>query len=216
MKISLLRLMREYSLYSNRKTTFIARLTSVLLLSVLFVLCVILVIYSFTQKFLFSAIISAVIVLYGVVFIRISLIKKYSALLSSSKREYYIKKKIESLSKLSNNELDHLIEKAVRQHLHGEKISSNGCLFWGGVPIINLLQLEDGVCDTKKLDNFIEFGYRKLAVVCASDIVSDFKEKYTDKIVLFITETELFNLLPNAEILPPQKEKPDIKAVLNK
>ena len=216
MKISLLRLMREYSLYSNGKTTFIARLTSVLLLSVLFVLCIILILYSFTQKILFSAMISSVIFSYCAVFIRISLIKKYSALLLSSKREYYTKKKLEVISKLSNNALDHLIEKVALQHLNGEKLHSNGILYLGGVPIINLLELEGSVCDTKKLDNFIELGYCKLAVVCASDKVSEFEKKYTDKITLFITESQLFDLMPNIEILPPQKEKTDIKAVLNR
>ena len=208
--------MREYSLYSDGKANFVARLTSVLLWSVLFVLCAVVIFYYITKKLLFSMIIALVLCLYSGMFLRATLIKKYSALLTSSKAKYYTKKKLENLSRITPEELSALFESIATKSLTGDRLCSNGVIFFGGIPLIQMLSFTDEAISTDKLDRFVERGYSKLAVVCNSDKMEEILNTYSSKIVLCITENELFELLGNTEISPPIPQKPDIKAVLNR
>lgn len=174
------------------------------------------VIYHITKKLLFSVLITIVLSLYAGVFVRSVLIKKYSELLVLAKDKYCTKKKSEILSDLTSDRRSSLIETLVSSSLPGDKVCSNGVTYFGGIPLIQMLSFGDDAFSTDELDRFIELGYSKLAIVCNSNKKDEILKKYDYKIVLCITENELFGLLGNVEILPPLPEKPDIKAVLNR
>ena len=216
MKTSLMRLMKEYSLYSDGKATFVARLTSVLLWSVLFVLCMVAIFYYVTEKLLFSVMIALILSLYLCIFVRTLLIKRYSALLTSLKEKYYTKKKLEIIKSITPYENSSLIEKIASKSLIGDRFCSNGIIYFGGIPLIQTLSFTDESFVPDKVDRFIKLGYKKLAVVCNSDKKDELLNKYSSKIVLCITENEIYESLGNMEISPPIPQKADIKAVLNR
>lgn len=215
-KIGFIDIVKERNMYTDKKTSVLARLMTYLLSFVLLFCLLFFVVYRYTSKFWFSVFIAAVFsVIFAVSFITFTK-NKYKEEMIIKKSEYFRKKRIENLYLLSENEISELSLRILSQNFENAKIVKEGAfIFCNGMPVIFMNIGTRDINRCGKIKMFLNMGYTKVIAICTEEQKRETEKIYSENVEMFITENEIAQNFNFLEYDFQIKNKPDILSVFN-
>lgn len=209
-------LIRERNMYTDKKVSVFARLTTYFLSFVLLFFFLLFVIIHYTSNFWFSVFISAIFTFVFATWIILATKQKYIAEMESKKNEYSLKRRTENLYLLSDSEIEDFALKSILKALNGTSVEQSGVIrLCNGNPVVLMIlgMREINQCD--KIKMYLNMGYDKVIAVCTQKQKNILQKYYSENISLIITDTEIAADFDCLEYTPESKPEFDILSVLN-